>query len=141
MPKKHNIRPTKTPRKTPIPTTPIKEKHVSFSFKHLDLSNNKFSISGKNAQYFYKVLERLKNLSELLPGEIQQNRSNALRAHPIEWKQTSERKGFTTLNTQLQGQKPYQFQVSANEHGRIHGFFIGPVFHVVWLDPDHKLYS
>lgn len=139
MAKKRKIQPTKL-QKNYIPTTPIHEKHVSFSFKHLDLGNNKFSITGKNARYFQKVLERLKNLSGLLPGEIIQNRSIALRAHPIEWKQTSEREGFTTLNEQLQGQRPYQFQISTNEHGRIHGFFIGPVFHVVWFDPDHKLY-
>jgi hypothetical protein len=31
--------------------------------------------------------------------------------------------------------------VSANEYGRVHGFFIGNVFYIVWLDPDHKLYS
>ena len=26
------------------------------------------------------------------------------------------------------------------EHGRVHGFVIGTVFHVVWLDPQHRLY-
>ncbi|WP_422134967.1 hypothetical protein [Endozoicomonas sp. ALD040] len=139
MAKKRKVQPSKLQKKY-LPTTPVHEKHVSFSFKHLDLNNNKFSITGKNARYFHKVLERLKNLSELLPGEILQNRTSALRAHPIEWKQTSEREGFATLNEQLQGQRPYQFQISANEHGRIHGFFIDSVFHVVWFDPDHKLY-
>ncbi|QXE21583.1 hypothetical protein B6N60_00260 [Richelia sinica FACHB-800] len=41
---------------------------------------------------------------------------------------------------QLVGQ-PYQFQLSSNEYGRVHGFFIENVFYIVWLDPDHLLYS
>jgi hypothetical protein len=38
-------------------------------------------------------------------------------------------------------QDKYQLTISTNEHGRIHGFFILDVFYVVWLDPDHELYS
>jgi hypothetical protein len=30
--------------------------------------------------------------------------------------------------------------LTANEYGRVHGFFLDEVFYVVWLDPDHKLY-
>ncbi|ELU7233491.1 hypothetical protein SCL96_003408 [Escherichia coli] len=44
------------------------------------------------------------------------------------------------MNEQFQSYTPYQFAVSRNEHGRVHGFFIGNVFHVVWLDPHHRLY-
>ena len=36
--------------------------------------------------------------------------------------------------------EPYQFQ-SSKETGRVHGFFIDLVFHVVWLDPYHRLYA
>jgi len=35
---------------------------------------------------------------------------------------------------------PYQFSLSSNEHGRVHGFLIDEVFYIVWLDPDHQLY-
>ncbi|MDD1966378.1 hypothetical protein ACIPO9_04375 [Pseudomonas sp. NPDC090203] len=44
------------------------------------------------------------------------------------------------LNEQLRSSTPFQFAVSANLHGRIHGFFVDHVFFVVWLDPDHCLY-
>ncbi|MCP6040932.1 hypothetical protein NL354_18735 [Klebsiella pneumoniae] len=66
--------------------------------------------------------------------------SAALKSHCIEWKTTSEPDGFTHLNEQFQSYTPYQFAISRNEHGRIHGFFIGNVFYVVWLDPNHQLY-
>ena len=72
--------------------------------------------------------------------EVLANRSSSLRIHPIEWEQTSEKQGFANLNEQLQSLTPYQFHISSNEYGRVHGFFLGNVFFVVWLDPKHKLY-
>ena len=37
-------------------------------------------------------------------------------------------------------EKPWQFALSANEHGRVHGFLIQNRFYIVWLDPEHELY-
>jgi len=65
---------------------------------------------------------------------------NALRCHRHDWAQTTELNGFG-LSGQLADCDGWQFQLTSNEHGRVHGFFIGEVFFVVWLDPDHKLYK
>ena len=35
----------------------------------------------------------------------------------------------------------WQFALSANEHGRVHGFLRGDTFYIRWLDPDHNLYA
>jgi hypothetical protein len=40
----------------------------------------------------------------------------------------------------LREYSPLQFMISKNEHGRVHGFARDNVFHVVWFDPEHKLY-
>jgi hypothetical protein len=37
--------------------------------------------------------------------------------------------------------KGWQFSLSANEHGRVHGFLVENVFFIRWLDPDHNLYA
>ena len=115
--------------------------YVSFSFKHLDVKHKKFKIVDKQAKYFIKMLERLKSLSTLTVKNIRDNHSIALRAHPIDWEKTTEKKGFDNLNEQLCQLEPYQFSVSQKAHGRVHGFFIENVFFIVWFDPDHKLYS
>ncbi|HAK5374822.1 TPA: hypothetical protein H1V70_002142 [Salmonella enterica] len=86
------------------------------------------------------MLNRLKDLSTLTEREFIADRGAALKSHPIDWRETSEPEGFTHLNEQFQSYTPYQFAVSRNEHGRVHGFFIGNVFHIVWLDPHHRLY-
>ena len=121
---------------------------LSFSFRHIDLrSNNRFhfdgwDISKSNYRNYLRVfLQTLQNLSHLKWYEVHQNRSPALRSHPIKWDQTTEPNGFTCLNPQLQAHDAYQFTLTANEHGRVHGFAIDSTFYVVWLDPHHKLYS
>ncbi|HCA3585732.1 TPA: hypothetical protein MO350_003382 [Salmonella enterica subsp. enterica serovar Java] len=59
----------------------------------------------------------------------------------MKWEDTSVPQGFEHLNEQFQAYPPYQFAISRNEHGRIHGFFVDNIFHIVWLDPTHNLYA
>lgn len=119
----------------------ISDSSVHFSFKYLDINNQKFSINGKKSKYFEKMLERLKGICLMTQKEIINNRSKSLRAHQINWSDTTEPRGFSQLNQQLQQILPYQFEISANEHGRVHGFFIDNIFFIVWFDPDYKLYN
>ncbi len=69
------------------------------------------------------------------------NRSQSLRCHPIKWRETTEPHGFRIPNEKELVTIPYQFSLSTNEHGRVHGFFIEDVFYIVWLDPNHNLYQ
>lgn len=113
---------------------------LSFSFQYIDSVHAKFGFVKQGTAYFCKVIERLKGISSLTLLEFTTNRNAALKSHCIDWVSTSEPDGFAHLNEQFQSYTPYQFAVSRNEYGRIHGFFIGDVFYVVWLDPDHLLY-
>lgn len=112
---------------------------LSFSFKYFVL-NNKFNPYIKEVTYFSVFLERLKDLSQLTPQEIYSNRSKALRAHPISWEDTTE-SSFGIPNEENIVAIPYQFELSANEHGRVHGFFVDTIFYIQWLDPNHNLYK
>lgn len=114
--------------------------NISFSFQYLDRSSVKFDYAKCESSYFCKVIERLSALCTISQRALHADRGSALRAHPIDWQETSEPDGFVHLHEQLWESKPYQFSISSNAHGRVHGFFIDSVFFVVWLDPDHKLY-
>lgn len=120
--------------------SPDPQKRISFSFRHIERNHQKFRYSQCEAAYFCKVIERLSAMSDFTVQEIHSERSSSLRAHPIAWNTTSEPEGFLHLNEQLRGSPPYQFSVSGNAHGRVHGFFLDHVFYVVWLDPGHSLY-
>ncbi len=113
---------------------------LRFSFRYLDLKHKKFGIARRDGKYLSSILDRFKSLSEMRAKELLTSRSGSLRVHEITWKDTSEPGGFTALNPQLREWPAHQFQVSANKHGRVHGFFIESVFFVVWLDPEHNLY-
>jgi hypothetical protein len=129
----------------PVPASTIRSPapppaEVLFSFKHLQRTD-KFRCDAAPDGYAHKLTERLGALSASTIRELTASRASALRFHPITWGDTTEPEGFALLNPQLRDLTPYQFAVSANEHGRVHGFVIGAVFYVVWLDPHHRLYA
>lgn len=116
---------------------------VSFSFKYLKRGTNKFPLSPSGASSYYScLLERLQDLSTMTVSEIMNSRSPSLRCHPIDWDDPNvTEKCFGFPNEEVIVDTPYQISVSSNKYGRIHGFFIGNVFYVVWLDPEHNLYK
>jgi len=73
--------------------------------------------------------------------EIINDRSKSLRCPGIVWQDTTEPNGFGIPNEDRLVNIPYQFQISANEYGRVHGFFSENIFYIVWLNPDHNLYT
>jgi hypothetical protein len=121
------------------PTKTNPSKGVSFSYKYFQHNHSDFTIANQDVKYLMAFLERLKDLSTLGSLEIKQDRSSALRCHPIDWTGTSQ-SCFGIADEDQLVEKPYQFSISSNRHGRVHGFFIEEIFYVVWLDPDHKLY-
>jgi hypothetical protein len=119
---------------------PPNDRPLRFSFKYIDLvSNQKFSVSRCEDGYLGKFLGRLKDLEGCRLSEFR-GPSHTLRGHKITFTETSEPHGFSGLNAQLRAQEPWQFAISANKHGRVHGFLLDDTFHVVWIDPEHLLY-
>ncbi|MFB2896487.1 hypothetical protein ACE1CI_26545 [Aerosakkonemataceae cyanobacterium BLCC-F50] len=114
---------------------------ISFSFRYYQDDKEKFSIDKRDAKYLSSLLRRLRDLSQLKADEVINNQSKSLRCHGIHWQDTTEPHGFGILHEDQLVSTPYQFQISANEYGRVHGFFSENVFYIVWLDPDHNLYS
>ena len=124
-----------------IKPTKVPEDVISFSYRYLR-KTEKFNYECKDTIYFCKVIQRLKQISSYTPRQLKTNRSQSLRCNPIDW----DGKGITEECFGLPREdelvdQPYEFQISANKHGRVHGFFIGPVFYIVWFDPDHNLFS
>jgi len=129
---------------TEIPA-PLKpgDRFVSFSFKYLELNGNaKFALSKCDdlPDYVHKLLARIRDIEGMRVNDFRFGGSDALRCHAITWDATTEKNGFSHLNQQLRANTPWQFCVSVNEHGRVHGFFVESVFFIVWLDPKHLLY-
>ena len=84
----------------------------------------------------------MKGLSGMPVNELTNARPNAaLRFHRIDWQNDRVSvKTFGIRGWEEYDEAAWQFSISANEHGRVHGFLIDNVFYVVWLDPEHRLY-
>lgn len=114
---------------------------VRFSFRHYQ-PTEKFCLpdAASSPAYAGTLLERMREVSSMRVSEFRSTRHRSLRAHPHDWLTTSEKNGYEHLTEQLRDCEPWQFCLSANEHGRVHGILIDEVFYVVWLDPEHKMY-
>ena len=115
---------------------------LKFSFRHWYLTD-KFCIPPirEKEHYLETMLRRLKDMSNLTVNEFRTSKDKSIRAHLHDWVETTEPNGYANLNSQLQQCEPWQFCLSANEYGRIHGILIDDVFYVVWLDHNHALYN
>lgn len=141
--KKQRFSKTQIPRDSSSRIKPTKlspPSGISFSYKYFQLNHDRFSVVGRDSAYLMILLERLRDLSSWNSLDLKQNGSKSLRCHPIAWEDTCEL-SFGIPNEDQLIDKPYQFSLSSNEHGRVHGFFIEEIFYVVWLDPDHNLYQ
>lgn len=113
---------------------------VTFSFKYLAVEHETFDFRGCNSAYFVSCICRLKHVSCFKCSELKYPTVKALRNHFIRWEDTSQ-KCFGLPNEEQLVERPFQFGVSANEHGRVIGFFIDTTFYVVWLDVEHQMYA
>ncbi|HRN69908.1 MAG TPA: hypothetical protein PLS49_01875 [Candidatus Woesebacteria bacterium] len=142
MPKFKPSRPS--PKTSLIDTESIKEKlledNISFSYKYLNWKTDKFVVTHKNNTYFVKVFERFRDLCRYPCHQLKTVTVKTLRNHTVDWSDVTETSFGIPRESEIVD-KPFQFGVSANEHGRVIGFFIGNTFFVVWFDPDHELYS
>ena len=135
-------RPNFTPSGKIQNKTTLDEGFLKFSFKYLDLHGNpKFSLSHCEGDYLDKLLCRLRDISGLPIEDFRWKRRDSVRSHPISWAETTEPEGFKHLNPQLREEEAWQFQITKDIHGRIHGLLLEDIFFVIWIDPRHKLYQ
>ena len=138
------IKPANLPRGTSHipPAQKLEDAQLKFSFKLIDVhSNQNFCVDHCADGYLEKFLVRLRDVCQLSVNDFRTNKSRAIRSHLIDWSETTEPNGFTSLNQQLRDEEPWQFEITANAHGRVHGVLLGNTFYVVWIDPKHRLYQ
>jgi hypothetical protein len=130
------------PNTLPAGTPPDESGPIRFSFRHLDLySHPKFCVALCADGYLEKFLCRVRDLSTLSVREFRTNKSPSLKIHKITWSETKEIAGFSRLNSQLRDEQAWQFEITKNEHGRVHGILLDDTFYIVWIDPSNYLYS
>jgi hypothetical protein len=113
---------------------------LRFSFKFFDASDTEVCPPLFRDGYVHQLMARLKAISSWTVSDFCTHKGKSIRNHPIDWARTSRPSGFQ-LPEQYDAYVPYQFSVSANEGGRVHGLLIDDTFHIVWLDQNHAVYA
>lgn len=119
----------------------LSNERIAYSYKYLDLNHKKFNLESSEIDkgYFIKLKERFKKLSDINYKEFTSGKyTHSCHSHDIKWEKTTE------INFGISGEEqivdiPWQFSISVNEYGRVHGFFIDNIFFIVWLDYYHRL--
>ena len=113
---------------------------LRFSFKFFDMVDEELCPAVFGAGYTRTLMERLRDLSTWKVKQFTGAPDKAVRNHQHDWAKTARPDGFSNLNKHFQSYPGWQFCLTANEHGRVHGILIDDTFHVIWLDQEHNLY-
>lgn len=121
----------------------VEDDFIIFSFKYLDSNDSDFQFNRQQAAYYVSIIDRLKNICCIKTSEftsIQGRRS--LRIHRINWGDTNVTKnGFGIPQRTELDDDAWQFSISVNAHGRVHGALVDNILFIRWLDPDHNLFE
>ncbi len=119
---------------------------ITFSFRYLQMQHEVFNYQDRDSKYFKTVIHRLQAVSDIETKRFTEDQSlrRSIHLHRIDWTTNVSESSF---NTGVNGtanpehdSEAWQFAITVNEHGRVHGFLIGDTFFIVWLDPKHVLY-
>ncbi|MEQ5975455.1 hypothetical protein U2I57_05550 [Bacillus cereus] len=122
----------------------VREKHneqLKFSFVYFDRQNSLFNCGGTQNGWFISLVDHLKEVSNLTKNEFlfTQQYKNHYKAHQHNWDKLSHRYPMSDILFEQVKDDCWQFRLSKST-GRIHGFIIGNIFYVVWLDPHHNFH-
>lgn len=113
--------------------------HVVFSFKYLDMACKKFRVEALPKNFGRALLERLQGYCKMPFNEfVAPPNPDAIHSHRVVFGDTSEQRGFGNIPAELWQERPWQCQLQGKI--RAIGFLLGSVFHVVWIDVNHRLY-
>jgi len=120
---------------------PSGDKLLQFSFRHLDLGNERFPLINCPVEFFQRLMERIKTFSNWTVEAFQDQNNNEHR-HTIDFRETSEPDGVKSVvdPDQFDYHEAWQFDLCKTELWRVHGILVDDTFFVIWLDPQHRLY-
>jgi hypothetical protein len=132
---------TTIPSLSSIKKTDINQQLITFSFKYFDSTDPALCPPDFRNGFPHILMARLKDLSGWTIKEfVTYTKRDSWRIHQHNWAKTSRPDGYRKLPETHKDQPGWQFCLSANEHGRVHGIITDGIFYVIWLDHNHALY-
>jgi hypothetical protein len=122
-------------KKQPAPDVPLR-----FSFIFFDPTDAEMCPAVFGDGYTQTLMQRLRDLSSWTVKRFTTQSDKAVRNHQHDWSKTARPEGFGALNEHYRIFPGWQFSLTTQEHGRVHGIIMNDTFYVIWLDKEHALY-
>lgn len=117
-----------------IPTPKLPSDRVLWCLKYLDAKHSTFKIDRLPKDFGKTLLERFREYGNWPFGDFAPNKG--IHSHLADIERIEAHRGFRGVPEQLWHERPWQFQLQGKM--RIIGFLLGTVFHIVWIDVEHK---
>lgn len=142
MGKKNRRRKQPIPRAQLTPEGPIPEQQVPpdrvlWCLKYLDAKHQTFDIDNLPKDFGRILVERFRDYGRMPFGDFAPNKS--IHSHRVDAELIEAHGGFSHVKEELWKERPWQFQLQNKM--RIIGFLLRNLFHIVWIDVDHKFDS
>jgi hypothetical protein len=128
--------------RTPAPAL----EYLKFSLKYLDTGHSDFELAKCCREFLACLVTEIHRYSQFTVDQFKDNDPNDWHRHKINF-QSSSRTGFPQDpgTDELWTDEAWQFALSDDVRPpragwRVHGFVVGDVFYIVWLDPGHRLF-
>lgn len=111
---------------------------LRFSFKLFDRTHKAFNLGGIDASWYLTLLDTLQDLSTLTWKQVREERQKKYDPHPYTWEKCNYK--FKFDEESLKQFEAFQLRLDKS-NGRIHGFLVGNIYYVYWLDPHHNMFD
>lgn len=116
---------------------PAKLDRVVFCFKYLDCANKTFSIDQLPRQFGKWLLEKFRGYGQMPFNAFAPGQGNSqIHSHIVDVERINAHGGFKLIPQDLWIERPWQIAIQGKI--RAVGFIRDSIFHVVWIDQDHK---
>lgn len=135
--------PSKQKKKFPISQEELEyletqsHRKMVFSFKFLELEHEAFNLGGTCNRWGNDLFKLLSELSNVTRNDFVNKLQAHYRSHLHKWDELDYK--YKLGDDFLEQVECRQARISTSKGG-IHGFIVGNMFYVVWLDPHHNLY-
>lgn len=114
------------------------DEKLRFSFKLFDRTHDAFNLGGTQSDWYLTFLDTLQDLSTLTWKEVRSTRQTRYDPHPYTWESCNFKFNFDEES--LKQFDAFQLRLDKS-NGRIHGFLVGNIYYIYWLDPHHNMYD